>query len=79
MNRNMLRRVELAWPVTDPQLRQRIKDECLSAYLNDTRDTWLLQPDGQYQRVDDLLPAGRPRLSAQTALMARYGTRGGDD
>ncbi len=33
MNRNMLRRVEMAWPVTDPQLRQRIIDECLVAYL----------------------------------------------
>jgi phosphohistidine phosphatase len=36
MNRNMLRRVELAWPVTDPALRQRIMDECLNAYLHDS-------------------------------------------
>ncbi|MGH8858569.1 MAG: polyphosphate kinase 1, partial [Polaromonas sp.] len=35
MNRNMLRRVELAWPVTDPAIRQRIIDECLVAYLHD--------------------------------------------
>ena len=27
MNRNMLRRVELAWPVKDPAQRQRIVDE----------------------------------------------------
>ena len=70
MNRNMLRRVELAWPVTDPVLRQRVLDECLSAYLHDTKDAWLLQPDGSY------LPAGAPagvRHSAQASLMARYG------
>lgn len=73
MNRNMLRRVELAWPVTDPALRQRIKDECLSAYLHDTRDAWLLQPDGDYTRASDVIEG--PGLSAQAALMARYGHR----
>jgi polyphosphate kinase len=45
MNRNMLRRVELAWPVTDPVLRQRIIDECLVAYLHDGRDAWGLAAD----------------------------------
>lgn len=70
MNRNMLRRVELAWPVTDPVLRQRIIDECLVAYLHDGRDAWDLQPDGTYLRVN---PQGdAPRHGAQVALMARY-------
>lgn len=73
MNRNMLRRVELAWPVTDPALRQRVLDECLSAYLHDGRDAWLLQPGGSYLRADETLPAQAPRWSAQAALMARYG------
>ncbi|WP_439518800.1 polyphosphate kinase 1 [Hydrogenophaga sp.] len=79
MNRNMLRRIELAWPVTDASLRHRIMDECLSAYLHDTKDAWLLQPDGRY------VPAGQPNggrqraavlHSAQVSLMARYGTKG---
>jgi polyphosphate kinase len=77
MNRNMMRRIELAWPVTDPVLRQRLIDECLVAYLYDTKDAWSLQPDGVYQRVDRLLaePKGSvPTLhGAQDALMARYG------
>ena len=72
MNRNMLRRVELAWPVTDPVLRQRVKDECLSAYLHDTRDAWLLQPDGDYRRAA-VSAADSPGPSAQDALMVRYG------
>jgi polyphosphate kinase len=78
MNRNMLRRVELAWPVLDPLLRQRIIDECLVAGLHDTLGSWELQPDGQYQRVQ--AAAGQPPLSAQAALMERYGlgdARGG--
>ncbi|MFI5446240.1 polyphosphate kinase 1 [Polaromonas sp. UC242_47] len=70
MNRNMLRRVELAWSVTDPQIRQRIIDECLVAYLHDDLDAWDLQPDGTYLRVHALIP-GEPH-GAQAALMARY-------
>ena len=70
MNRNMLRRVELAWPVTDPVIRQRIIDECLVAYLQDGRDAWDLQPDGTYLRVHPQGP--EQRHGAQSALMARY-------
>jgi len=70
MNRNMLRRIELAWPVTDPAIRQRIIDECLVAYLYDGRDAWDLQPDGTYVLVHPLDPA--QSHSAQAALMARY-------
>ena len=70
MNRNMLRRVELAWPVTDPALRQRIVDECLVAYLHDERDAWDLMADGQYQRIASALDTTRPGV--QAALMVRY-------
>jgi polyphosphate kinase len=77
MNRNMLRRVELAWPVTDPALRHRLVDECLSAYLHDSRDAWLLLPDGTY--VPAAVGGGRksrlPALSAQASLMDRYGSK----
>ena len=70
MNRNMLRRVELAWPVTDPRLRQRIVEECLVAYLHDDRDAWDLMPDGHYKRAKG---AGEPKgHGAQAALMERY-------
>lgn len=70
MNRNMLRRIELVWPVDDPAQRQRIVDECLVPYLQDSEDAWDMQPDGTYARARK---TGRhPTLSAQTALMARY-------
>jgi polyphosphate kinase len=78
MNRNMLRRVELAWPVTDPALRQRVIDECLSACLHDTRDAWLLQPDGNYVPAASSAPrkVRAESQSAQSYLMARYGSKG---
>jgi polyphosphate kinase len=70
MNRNMMRRVELAWPMVDPQQRQRLVDECLVAYLHDGVDAWDLQPDGQYARVKP--EAAQVPHGAQAALMARY-------
>nr|WP_309678337.1 polyphosphate kinase 1 [Polaromonas sp.] len=74
MNRNMLRRVELAWPVNDAVIRQRLIDECLVAYLHDGLDAWDLQADGSYLRVD-ARPEPAPsaaRHGAQAALVARY-------
>jgi polyphosphate kinase len=71
MNRNMMRRIELAWPVTDPVLRQRIIDECLVAYLHDTQDAWVLGADGRYARVANT-QAPTALHGAQDALMARY-------
>ena len=73
MNRNMMRRVELAWPVTDPVQRQRIVDEDLVAYLHDGVDAWDLLPDGSYARVKP--DPARPAHGAQAALMARYAGR----
>jgi polyphosphate kinase len=35
MSRNMFGRIEVAWPVRDPALRQRVIDECLVPYLHD--------------------------------------------
>jgi len=75
MNRNMLRRIELAWPVTDPVLRQRIVDECLVAYLHDDCDAWELRADGHYEPVRNS-PESRG-LSAQQALMVRYAAPAG--
>ena len=75
MNRNMMRRVELAWPVTDPVQRQRIVDEELVAYLYDGVDAWDLLPDGTYARVQPV--EGRVAHSAQEALMNRYAGLGG--
>jgi polyphosphate kinase len=70
MNRNMMRRIEIAWPVLEKSLRQRIIDECLVAYLYDNTDAWELQIDGSYQRQQPL--DAQPLLSAQIELMNKY-------
>lgn len=67
MSRNMIRRIEIAWPIRDAALRQRVIDECLVPYLRDVRDSWELQPDGSYRRTAD------DGVSAQQALMNRFG------
>ena len=66
MSRNMLRRIEVAWPVRDAELRQRVIDECLVPYLHDRRDAWLLNTDGSFSRI------GSHGVSAQQALVKRY-------
>jgi polyphosphate kinase len=67
MSRNMFRRVEIAWPVRDAALRQRVIDEALVPYLHDGADAWALEGSGRYQRVGE----GGP--SAQQSLMQRFG------
>ena len=69
MSRNMTRRVELAWPVLELSLRQRLIDECLLAYLHDTRNAWTLDADCKYCRVEK---QGRKPQSAQALLMQKY-------
>jgi len=66
MSRNMFRRIEVAWPVRDAALRQRVIDEGLVPYLHDQADAWTLDSEGRYRRVAESGP------SAQQALMRRY-------
>jgi polyphosphate kinase len=79
MNRNMLRRVELAWPVEDAALRQRIISECLTTYLADNVDAWSMGADGQYSLAQPNRPrsSNKPKaaLGAQGKLMARYSSK----
>jgi len=86
MNRNMLRRVELAWPVEDAVIRQRIVDECLVAYLQDDLDAWVMDANGHYNRVQPgkaKRPSTRAKQTdqpvqahgAQAALMGLYAVK----
>ena len=68
MDRNFFRRVETAFPVDDPEARRRILKD-LEYYLMDTRQAWLLQPDGSYVRAAP--QDGDAPFSAQQALLGR--------
>jgi polyphosphate kinase len=66
MSRNMFRRIEVAWPVRQATMRQRVIDECLVPYLLDACDAWELQSNGHCERV------GADGASAQQALIQRF-------
>ena len=72
MERNLHRRVEVAFPLLDPELKARAVDEALGTYLNDNAQAWELQPDGSYRPCPD---DGRERCAAQEVLLARLGGR----
>ncbi|HEX4378637.1 MAG TPA: polyphosphate kinase 1 [Candidatus Acidoferrum sp.] len=50
MPRNLYERVEVMFPLKDPQLCQRVCNEILSSYLADTRKARILNSDGTYSR-----------------------------
>ena len=49
MERNLFRRVEVAFPLKDKRHRNRVIED-LEAYLRDTAQSWVLQSDGTYVR-----------------------------
>ncbi len=51
MPRNLLRRVEVAFPIEAPELRKEIVDLILPAFLKDNVKARELQPDGTYLRL----------------------------
>ena len=50
MNRNLFRRIEIAFPVLDPQLKKRVLQEGLLPYLKDNQNSWELDSAGVYRR-----------------------------
>jgi polyphosphate kinase len=54
MPRNLYERVEVMFPVRDPQLCRRIYEEILLNYLSDTAKSRILNHDGSYTRAHAL-------------------------
>lgn len=48
MERNLDRRVEVVFPVDDPDLASYLRTVMLPAYLRDSVNAWRLRPDGSY-------------------------------
>jgi polyphosphate kinase len=51
MGRNMEGRVELLVPIENPTVHRQVLDEIMAHCLEDTLQSWELQPDGQYRRM----------------------------
>jgi polyphosphate kinase len=66
------KRVEVLFPVEDPQLLRRIRDEILEIYLNDNVKARIMNPGCTYQRVAPL--AGVSALNAQEWFLAHSST-----
>ncbi|WP_149194137.1 polyphosphate kinase 1 [Luteimonas suaedae] len=69
LERNLLHRVESCFPVLDPELAGRVREEALNNYLADNTNAWELQADGAYRKLapgDEAMPH-----SAQSWLLAK--------
>lgn len=69
MPRNLFERCEVVFPVLDPQLRQRIREEILGAYLADTAESRFLLPSGEYVRSRNRTGRTGPLFHAQEFLI----------
>ena len=63
MPRNFLRRIEVAFPIENAELRDRIVNEVLPKFMHDRVKARELQPDGTYRRLKP--EGGEPRAQAQ--------------
>ncbi len=68
MPRNLDRRVEILFPVEDPALAERLRQEILETYLHDNVKARLMQADGTYVRARP--SPGRDVCSAQEWFIA---------
>jgi polyphosphate kinase len=73
MPRNLLERCEVVFPVDDPTLSARLRDEILGSYLKDNVKARLLQPDGRYLRA----PKDGTAFNAQEYLASLSTVEGG--
>ncbi|MFL5372366.1 MAG: polyphosphate kinase 1, partial [Myxococcales bacterium] len=68
MHRNFMRRVDVAFPVEAPELKERILSEILRTMLGDTAKARVLRADGSYERVKP--PSNGPAVRSQEQFMA---------
>ena len=69
MSRNLHHRVEIAYPILDPEIKRRLKQEVFRYAMQDNEQAWRLLASGGYRRIK---ARGQRTFNAQAALLARY-------
>lgn len=77
MTRNLDKRVEIAWPVENPQIKQRII-EYISTCLSDTEKLRALKPDGTYTDLGFFEREGEPSVNSQQYLIDKSQAENGE-
>ena len=70
MPRNLHRRVEVVFPILDPDIRRQILERIQPSYLADNIKARLLGPDGLYTLA--ARPEGTPRHRVQEEFLRHY-------
>ncbi|MBR7961587.1 polyphosphate kinase 1 [Burkholderia vietnamiensis] len=68
MDRNLFRRVEVAFPIRERKLKRRVIAEGLSVCLGDNQSAWQMHSDGHYRRRR----TGKTVRNAQLGLLAKF-------
>jgi polyphosphate kinase len=69
MDRNLFRRIEVAFPLEEPESRERVFQD-LKCYLADNSQAWTMNANGLYHRVR----GGEP-VCAQSQFLSQFDTR----
>ena len=69
MERNLMRRIEVAFPILDPELAARVFEETLANGLADNTQAWLLESNGRYTKA---VAGENPSYNAQRNLLEHY-------
>ncbi|MBY4896238.1 polyphosphate kinase 1 [Cupriavidus sp. AU9028] len=69
MDRNLFRRVEVAFPILDKTLKARVIRESLLVHLDDNASAWVMQPDGTYLQQAN---GDKDRRVSQIELLAMF-------
>jgi polyphosphate kinase len=67
MDRNLIRRVEVVFPIEVPELKKRLIDEILATSLADNVKARELLPDGSYRRIE--VGQDQPRIRSQERFL----------
>ncbi|MBV1878808.1 MAG: polyphosphate kinase 1 [Pseudomonadales bacterium] len=75
MERNFDDRVEIMLPIEDPTVHKQILEQVMVANIKDTRQSWLLLPDGDYKKITSSQPFSSQEYFMDTLSHSGLGSR----